>query len=68
MRVLRGVNPDFADYDEVDLDAMEALEEFDQGMITPDELRYLIGPEAAKARTELRYDSVDSLFDDPEDM
>lgn len=68
MRVIRGVNPDFADFDEVDPDALEALDEFDRGRITLDELRHLIGPEAARARTEMRYEHPDSLFDDPEDL
>lgn len=68
MRVVRGVNPDFADFDEVDPDALEALDEFDIGMITLDELRHLIGPEAARARAEMRYEHPDSLFDDPEDL
>lgn len=66
MRVLRGVNPDFADNDELDMDALDALEEFDNGTLTLDELRHLIGPEAARSRAELRYDSSDLLLDDPE--
>lgn len=67
MRVVRGVNPDFADYDEIDQDALDAIEEFDQGTITLEDLRHLIGPDAARARAELRYEHPDTLFDDPED-
>jgi hypothetical protein len=65
MRVLHGVNPDFADFDEIDTDAAEALEEFDQGVITLDELRHLIGPDAARARAQIRYEDPESFFDDP---
>lgn len=68
MRVVRGVNPDFADFDEIDQDALDAIEEFDQGTITLEDLRHLIGPEAARARAEMRYELPDALFDDPEDL
>ena len=65
MRVVRGVNPIFADYDEIDQDALEALDEFDNGLITMDELRHLVGPEAVRARAEIRYEG---LLDDPENL
>ena len=68
MKIVQGVNPDFADFDEIDTDAAEALGEFDQGVITFEELRHLIGSEAARARAHRRYDDPESLFDDPEDF
>lgn len=68
MKVVRGVNPDYADYDEIDVDALEAFDEFDRGTITLDELRHLVGPEAARARAQLRYEHPDHLFDDPEQL
>jgi hypothetical protein len=66
MKIVNGVNPDYADFDEIDVDALDALDEFDRGMVTLDELRQLIGPEAARARAQLRYEDPESLFDDPE--
>lgn len=67
MRVVAGINPDFADDDEIDLDALDALDEFDRGTLTLEELRHLIGPEAARSQAHRRYSDTDALFDDPED-
>ncbi|WNL50636.1 hypothetical protein RPALISO_47 [Ruegeria phage RpAliso] len=71
MKIINGTNPDYADYDELDDDAGDAREDFDMGRITYEELRHLIGPEAAKSHIELHHsdeDSIDDLFDDPYDL
>ena len=70
MKKITGINPDFADYDELDDDALDAVEEFQNGMLTYDELKNLVGPEAAQAIKEQRYgpDDPDALFDNPEDF
>ena len=69
MKKVNGINPDFADYDELDGDAVDAIEEFQQGTLTFDELRTLVGPETADAIKEQRYGGdhdPDVFFDDPE--
>ncbi len=69
MKKITGINPDFADYDELDADALDAVEEFQQGLMTYDELKNLVGHDAAQAIKEKRYgpDDPDALFDNPED-
>jgi len=69
MKKITGINPDFADYDELDADAIDAVEEFHQGLLSFDELKNLVGIEAAQAIKEQRYgpDDPDALFDNPED-
>jgi hypothetical protein len=71
VKVRNGVNPDYADYDEMDQDALDAIEEYDQGYLTYDELRAQIGPEAA-AELRDRFRETDPYFgdllDDPEDF
>lgn len=69
MKKIVGINPDFADFDELDADALDAVEEFQQGFLTFEELKTLVGPEAAQAIKEQRYgpDDIGALFDDPED-
>ena len=62
---IKTVNPDYADFDEIDEDAAEAFEEFDAGNLTLDEFKALVGPEAAASYAE-RYDDQDDLLDDPE--
>lgn len=67
MKRITGVNPDFADWDELDQDALDAVEEFADGAITFDELKNLIGPEAAAAIKEQQDESdPERFFDDPE--
>ena len=70
MKKVTGINQDFADYDELDDDALDAVEEFQQGLLTYDELKNLVGHEAAQAIKEQRYgpDDPDALFDNPEDF
>lgn len=69
MKVRVGVNPDWADYDELDEDALDALAEFDNGTLGYEELRTLIGDDAAKARVAERYgEDPDDLFDDPYEL
>lgn len=77
MKIVRGLNPDFADFDEIDVDIEEAYEEFKNGRISYDQLKANVGPEAAQAHADRihgmddsaddHYD-IDSLFDDPEDL
>lgn len=68
MKVTRGVNPDYADYDEIDPDVEDALEEYEAGVLTYEELKALIGPEAAQAFLDKDPDDPESYFDDPEDF
>ena len=71
MQKINGINPDFADYDELDNDALEAVEEFQQGTLTFEELKALVGPEAANALKNQVYgpdDDPEALFDDPENL
>ncbi len=67
MKKITGINPDFADSDELDSAALDAVEEFTEGQITYGELKTLIGPEAASAIKEQQgeYDP-DRFFDNPE--
>ena len=69
MKIKRGINQDFSDFDELDDDALDAIEEFQDGSLTIKELQALIGPEAAQAIQD-RFNAdvdIDSLFDNPED-
>lgn len=70
MKKIDGINQDFYDYDELDADALDAVEEFQQGLLTFDELKALVGPEAAQEIKKQRWgeDDHDVLFDDPEDF
>ena len=66
---ITGINPDFADYDELDQDALDAVEEFADGQITFDELKALVGSETAAAIREHQNEfDPDSFFDDPEKL
>jgi hypothetical protein len=64
-----GLNPDFADWDEMDLDALEIVEEFYDGTVSFDELKAIVGTDAAQSiidrMTEDGYDTAE-LFDNPE--
>ncbi len=66
MKIKTGVNPDFADFDEIDEDAECAVQEFQMGTITLDELKALVGPEAAQSLAD-KNDEYD-FFDNPEDF
>ncbi len=69
MKVRRGVNPDFSDFDEIDIDAEDAITEFENGTISLEELKHHIGPEAVERFLEDHEDQegdFESLFDDPE--
>lgn len=71
MKVKRGINPDYADFDEIDEDAAEAFEEFDAGNLSFEEFKALVGPEAAASYVEgcvEEGDRPESLFDNPEDF
>lgn len=69
MKIKRGVNPDFADFDEIDEDAAEAFEEFEAGNLSFHEFKSLVGPEAAASYAEKYHGGdPDDLFDDPEDF
>lgn len=70
MKIKRGINPEFADYDELDDEALDAIEEFQDGSLTVWQLQALIGPEAAQAMAKKvnQASDPDSFFDDPEDF
>ena len=69
MKVVRGINPDYADDSELDIDAMEALEDFQGGRMTYEGLKAVLGKEAAEsAASQHGYDDSSQLFDDPEDF
>lgn len=66
-----GINPDFADHDEIDTEALDAVTEFEQGTISFEELKVMVGYESAKAiQSKIHGDGsrADNLFDDPEDF
>lgn len=48
MKLKRGVNPDYFDFDEIDEDALPAMEDYMDGSISFSELRMLVGPESAE--------------------
>jgi hypothetical protein len=66
MKVRYGLNPDFADFDELDSDVLEAFEDYDSGSITLDELAILVGAEAAEQHASMHSDTYFQLLDDPE--
>ena len=66
-----GVNPDFADWDELDVDTLEIVEEFCDGTVSYDELKAIVGSEAAQSIIDkIASDDLDmdQLFDNPEDL
>ena len=73
MKVIRGVNPDYADYDELDPDALGAEDSYMQGELSFDELATLVGPEEANAMKMRRHgveeedQNIGYLLDDIED-
>ena len=68
MKIKTGVNPDYADFDEIDMDAAEAFDEFDAGNLSLDELKTLVGPEAASSYVEQYQDEAGQMLDNPEDF
>lgn len=67
MKKITGINPDYSDFDELDQDALDAVEEFSDGQISYDELKSLIGTEAANTlRVRVQEHDLGGLFDDPE--
>lgn len=71
MKILRGVNPDFADFDEIDVDVEDALNDWNEGIISFEELSRLVGPETAENLRRIRYEETGdeaALFDDPDDF
>lgn len=64
-----GVNPDFADFDEIDVDAEDAISEYAEGTLTFAELKIMIGADAARAVEKSVHGGTDfeNLFDNPED-
>ncbi len=73
MKVVSGVNPDYADFDEIDPDAVGAEDSYMQGDMSFDELASLVGTEEANAMKTRRYGSYEEdpsiryLLDDIED-
>lgn len=66
-----GINPDFADWDEIDADALEIVEEFYDGTVSFDELKAIVGTDAAQSIIDrLASDDLDpkELFDNPEEF
>jgi hypothetical protein len=67
MKVINGVNPDYADFDELDDSVAEAFDEFDAGVLSFEELKIQVGQDAAQAFAESREgDEFSSMFDNPE--
>lgn len=72
MKRVNGVNPDYADYDELDQDALDIVEEFYDGSVTYAELKAIVGAEHAEAILA-QMDGADGsdpekFFDNPEDF
>jgi len=69
MKKITGINPVYKVLDELDQDVLDASEEFAEGQITYDELKTLIGVEAAAIISEhqSKYDP-NRYFDDPESL
>lgn len=66
-----GLNPDFADWDELDQDALEIVEDFYDGSATFEELKAIVGAEAAQSIMDKMIadgDDPSKLFDDPEEF
>lgn len=60
MKVRYGINPDFADADEIDQDALDALHDFDNDLITLDDLASQIGRDAARVVADRKDESDDA--------
>lgn len=70
MKIKRGLNQEYADFDEIDEDIEEARSDFENGRLSFDGLRALIGPEAAQSCLDQldEDEGLPHLFDDPEDF
>jgi hypothetical protein len=71
MKKVGGINPDYADTDELDTDALDAVAEFTNGQVTFEELKNLIGPEDAEvAKNQFfgKENDPSQFFDDPETL
>jgi hypothetical protein len=55
MKVRVAPNPDYADFDEIDPDAIGAEDSYMQGTLSFDELATLVGPEEASAMKMRRH-------------
>lgn len=55
MKRIQGINPDFADYDELEEDAIGAEVAYREGIMTFDELSALIGFDGARVAQERKY-------------
>lgn len=67
-----GLNLDFMDDDEIDDEALEAITEFEEGIISYNDLKSIVGHQEARAikeRGEMGTDETDpeSFFDDIDD-
>ena len=60
------INQDFYDYDEVDIDVEEAIQDFENALLTFDELKNVVGWEVARTIQARVYGTAEYLFDDPE--
>ena len=61
MKRVSGINPDYADYDELDEDALGAEGAYREGLLTFDELVALIGLDEAKEVQDKKYGSEEVL-------
>lgn len=72
MKIKTGLIPDFADYDEIDQDVLDAVSDFDNGVIGFDELKREIGEDAAyEVRSRSSEEEVPDhwdLLDNPDDL
>lgn len=64
---IMGINPDYADFDEIDFDVEDLIFEYEQGTVGFDELRDMVGSDTARTIQERVHGDADadSLFDDP---
>ena len=70
-KIVLGINQDFADFDEIDQEALEAVAEFEQGTMTFEELRAMVGYEQAveiQNKIHGEESEISILFDNPEDF
>ena len=70
VKVLSGINPCWADFDEIDEDALDMMSGYERGDVTFAELVSLVGREQAEeARRQIYGTSGDEdLFDNPEEL
>jgi len=71
MKIISGINQDFADFDELDADALDAVAEFANGQVTFEELKNLVGVSAAEVVKAAHFgddNDPERFFDDPETL